>query len=372
MASIFFDCTGRNPTNQWRCYYLLPDGPGPRKRVYVTLGPHPRWKPGFARPRKPPYEIEKAFTAYREKEARAKENPKLGLSAALKEFLWAYEQKYADGYSANTRRCYASSVKIFLEWARVNSVATVEDVTVEVCQNFLRERTSAGKRNSVKTLRAQLSPAWTDAVMAQSVAANPWLLARTPGRKRDEHPPYWTVEEVQLVKAEADSRLAEAIEVCVHSGLRISALAGLSWGDVDFPGGVIRVRASESKSGRPYEAPLLQESRSVLEAMMARRVLKPETDEPVFTNPNTGGRLRQDTTYTKIKAAAEKAGVRLYGHYNHILRHSFATWAIARGVPLGVVQKWLGHASITETQRYMHIETSQSQHWGDHFSKAKQ
>jgi integrase len=151
----------------------------------------------------------------------------------------------------------------------------------------------------------------------------------------------WLTEEeiTRLLDAAAKSRnreLRAAVIVALNTGLRLGELLGLTWERADLSRGVIRLELT--KSGRRREVPLNAESYDAL----------------VTLNPKPSGRV----FHTKsIRKAYENAvtNAKLDDVNFHTLRHTFASWAIMRGVSLKELQELLGHSSLAMTMRYAHL-----------------
>lgn len=143
------------------------------------------------------------------------------------------------------------------------------------------------------------------------------------------------------------------ILVALRTGMRIGELLALRWPNVQMKARKIHVCESfvrgvvgSPKSGRAREVPL---SRQALEELKAQRHLRGEL---VFCDGD-GKRLTQDQVEKPLRLACEKAGLRRVTW--HVLRHSFASHLVMRGVPLKAVQELLGHASMEMTMRYAHL-----------------
>ena len=143
------------------------------------------------------------------------------------------------------------------------------------------------------------------------------------------------------------------ILVALKTGMRIGELLALRWPSVQLKArkihvceSVVRGVVGSPKSGKAREVPL---SRQALEALKAQRHLRGEL---VFCDVD-GKRLTQDQCEKPLRVACEKAGLRRVTW--HVLRHSFASHLVMRGVPLKAVQELLGHASMEMTMRYAHL-----------------
>ena len=119
--------------------------------------------------------------------------------------------------------------------------------------------------------------------------------------------------------------------IALNTGLRLGELLGLNWIYVDLSRGVIRLEIT--KSGRRREVPLNGDSYQAL----------------VSLTPKAEGRVFQ-TAYNNAVAIAKLDDVNF-----HTLRHTFASWAVMRGVSLKELQELLGHSSLAMTMRYAHL-----------------
>ncbi len=145
------------------------------------------------------------------------------------------------------------------------------------------------------------------------------------------------------------------LELMYACGLRVSEAVNLRIENLRFDEGVLRVRGKGSKErivplGRPAERILrkyLTEARAVL--------LRGKTSEAVVFVSNTGRPLDRERVWGVVKDAARVAGITKSVH-PHTLRHSFASHMLANGADLRAIQEMLGHADISTTQIYTHVE----------------
>lgn len=342
------------------------------------LCPHPGWTKGQKPPRRPPPEAVRLARAWEEREAQVRAGLEVdpGRATPLRAFLDDYIHSAVAGQVDGSMKILRRVSDLFVSWCAGQGVTTLPQVTTAVCRAYLAHRARAPGRKgnaglafkTLKTERGTLAPAWSQAFQDGRVSANPWMRAPVPVKRRDSPPPFWTEAEVARLVAECRPWLADVVLVGVNTGLRISALLGLEWRDVDFDRGEVRVRRELDKAGKGYRVPM---SATANEVLGRRWTLRRDDNPLVFPGPKLGRKVPATRTYHAIGAAVRRSGITDHGRYNHVLRHSFASIAMMRGVPLAVVSGWLGHSSITMTQVYAHTIPEDSQRYMDRFDVTK-
>ena len=144
------------------------------------------------------------------------------------------------------------------------------------------------------------------------------------------------------------------LELLYASGLRISELAGAKLENLNLEEGVVRVTGKGNKTrlvpvGRKACAAIatyLEEERP--------RLVKRRSGGEVFLSTR-GRRLTTVRIWQIVKAVARRSGLET-NVYPHLLRHSFATHLLGNGADLRIIQEMLGHADISTTQVYTHVD----------------
>ena len=146
------------------------------------------------------------------------------------------------------------------------------------------------------------------------------------------------------------------LETLYGCGLRVSELCGSDLVDLDAREATLRVRGKGSKT---RVVPVGQPALEALSAWLERgrpQLLGRKTIAAIFLNAR-GGRLSRVSVWNLLKRGAREAG--LAGQVSpHTLRHSYATHLLEGGCDLRIVQELLGHADISTTEIYTHLDRS--------------
>jgi integrase/recombinase XerD len=144
------------------------------------------------------------------------------------------------------------------------------------------------------------------------------------------------------------------IELLYASGLRISELANARLEDFNFEQRIVRV------TGKGNKTRLVPVGRKACEALAAYlsaerpKLVKPRTSSEIFLSER-GTKLTTARIWQIVKKHAQRAGLE-QNVYPHLLRHSFATHLLSNGADLRIIQEMLGHADISTTQVYTHVD----------------
>ena len=141
-------------------------------------------------------------------------------------------------------------------------------------------------------------------------------------------------------------------ELFYSSGLRLSELADLDLNDVNLQSGEAEVTG---KGRKTRIVPVGQQALSALAAWLQQRLpLARDNTVALFLNQR-GTRLTPRSIQLRLKRWALQAGLNQHVH-PHLLRHAFATHVLQSSGDLRAVQEMLGHASISTTQVYTHLD----------------
>jgi integrase/recombinase XerD len=191
------------------------------------------------------------------------------------------------------------------------------------------------------------------------VAADPTDRLDTPNVER-RLPDFLTLPEVERLLTAPDEAHAlywrdrSILEVLYATGMRVSECAELPLSSLDLDEGVATVFGKGAKERIvPMGGPALRAVRRYLSEVRPR-LDRGGGQGRVFLNAR-GKPLRRESIWALVKSAARRAGVDKTVS-PHTLRHSFATHLIEGGADLAAVQELLGHADISTTQIYTHLD----------------
>ncbi len=271
--------------------------------------------------------------------------------------------------SRHTVSAYRRDLGAFLDFraAAGSTDRTLDDIDQLLVRGFVADmhRRGRARRSQGRSLSA-LRGLFRHACLTGRMQSNPAAAVPTP---KVEHtlPRLLSHAEIDtLLRAPAGREGAlglrdrALLELLYASGLRVSELVTLNWCDLDLAARVLRVIG---KGDRERMVPFGTPAGQALEAWLAasetiscqNRAGSDRHLEPVFLN-HRGGRLSTRSVRRIIdRYVAETA--QATGAHPHALRHSFATHLLESGADLRTIQELLGHASLSTTQRYMHVDT---------------
>ncbi len=158
----------------------------------------------------------------------------------------------------------------------------------------------------------------------------------------------------QLLEKNADSTLElrdrAMFELFYSSGLRLSELVGVNLADLNLATGEVSVTG---KGNKTRIVPVGEKARDAIHTWLAVRTAA--TDELALFVGQSGRRLGQRSVELRLDRWARRVGLNQHVH-PHMLRHAFASHVLQSSGDLRAVQEMLGHASISTTQVYTHLD----------------
>ncbi|MBI5439286.1 MAG: tyrosine recombinase XerC [Nitrosomonadales bacterium] len=259
-------------------------------------------------------------------------------------------------YSALTAENYARDLAHLFELA---ATTPLDNLKIHHIRRFIAQLHSKGLGG--RSLARMLS-AWrgffTYLMRDHGLADNPCVGLRAPKSPKNLPQALSPDEAVRMVDLPADTpeaiRDKAMFELFYSSGLRLAELVSLDFEPMraDLQAGEVRVTGKGSKT---RVVPLGKFAIAALQAWLAVRDQLAKAGEPALFVGQRGRRISPRVVQLRMKQWGIKQGI-TSNVYPHLLRHSFATHVLQSSGDLRAVQEMLGHASISTTQVYTHLD----------------
>ena len=258
-----------------------------------------------------------------------------------------------------TKESYCLEIRRFMDFLEVENTS-LAGVDAAFLSTYLAMRRAVDKidsRTAAKTVSA-LRSFFRFLVDERLVNDNPAVIIESP-RRRARLPEVMDKETIEALLDTIDTSSPRGCrdrclyELIFSAGLRVSEAVGLNIRDIDLEGGVAKVRGKGSKErivlfGQPA-AMRLKEYLAQARPCLAGKVNK---SQALFIGRN-GKRLSRKGIWKNYAKSAALSGT---SSHLHTLRHSFATALLKGGADLRTVQELLGHADLSTTQIYTHVD----------------
>jgi len=267
---------------------------------------------------------------------------------------WLKNQKNA---SPHTVRNYLSDLEQFFAFLEKTELNGIDHLTlrrfIAHLINLDTKKTSIARKLS--SLRSFFNYLNREGILNN----NPARLVTTPRREK-RLPNVLTVDDAERLMNAPDSIFKEnkknillrdkaVLETLYSTGIRVSELIEMNLDDIDRHNHLVRIRG---KGRKERIVPIGTTALDAINAYHRQIANRPETKE-IFTGPG-GKRLTARTVQRILENYGKKLGL-LQKTSPHTLRHSFATHLLESGADLRAIQELLGHASLSTTQRYTHL-----------------
>jgi integrase/recombinase XerC len=218
-----------------------------------------------------------------------------------------------------------------------------------------RHRQGAGGRSLQRNLSA-IRSFYRYLIEEEKVKNNPAEGIIAPKTERKLPKVLDADQTVQLVEINEQDDLAirdrAILELIYSSGLRLAELISLNMGDIDFGDRIITVTG---KGKKMRSIPVGQHAIKAIDKWLKIRIKMVNENEVALFISNRGKRISPRSVQERLKQWAIKQGLPSHVH-PHMLRHSFASHMLESSGDLRAVQELLGHADISTTQVYTHLD----------------
>jgi len=264
------------------------------------------------------------------------------------------------GLTRNTIEAYGRDIQRYIGYLAAQGISDVGEVEPHHVTRFLSERSGGGISSSTLARQVSALRQFHAFLVREGITDRlPTSTLRAPRRDR-RLPRALTREEVfRLLDQhyEGDERGLRdraMLELLYATGMRISEMLGLDLDDLDLYDWEVRVLG---KGGKERVVPINRPAAESLQRYLSHgrpRLLRGGREKALFLN-GKGRRLSRSGAWRILRGHAARAG--LSGKFTpHTLRHSCASHLLENGADLRYIQELLGHASISTTQIYTHLD----------------
>jgi len=263
------------------------------------------------------------------------------------------------GLSENTIKGYKSDLRNFSNYLKNKGIKRFHDLRANMIVNYIEKEKQRGlSENSISRSLVTVKMFYKYMITEGKISRNPMSSINSP--KLRKHLPevlhYKAVEKMLQVpncNEKLGIRDKAILELMYATGARVSEVASIkvSWVSLDY--GFIRCQGKGSKQRIvPIGTKAVNSVRKYLQDV--RPLLSKGKDGDTLFLSRTGKKLRRENIWELVRKYAKCAGIKNVSP--HTLRHSFATHLLEGGADLRSVQEMLGHANISTTQIYTHVD----------------
>ncbi|PYJ44161.1 MAG: site-specific tyrosine recombinase XerD [Verrucomicrobia bacterium] len=268
----------------------------------------------------------------------------------------AIERGLSENYQLSTRR----SLTDFAQWCGHHHLHSGAQVAVDHLTDFLSERKRSGlSASSIKLIVVALKIFFRFLLGRRMISRDP---SETLSLPRIERYLPETLNEIQVqqlldaidIKTELGLRDRAIVELLYASGLRISELTAARLEQFNDEERILRVTG---KGNKTRLVPVGRKASQALAAYLSAerpQLVTSKSGSEIFLSAR-GRKLTTARIWQIVKKHAKRSGVEA-NIYPHLLRHSFATHLLSNGADLRIIQEMLGHADISTTQVYTHVD----------------
>jgi len=270
--------------------------------------------------------------------------------------------------SPHTIKNYSRDLDLIGAWLQDSGLNKWQDLNPHLVRSYVAKRHRSGI--SGKTIQRELSSLRSLFRYLQregEAENNPAQGIKAPKVKRRLPATLDTDQLSRLLDVSDDNPLSlrdlAMLELFYSSGLRLAELVSVNLRDLDLKSAILEVTG---KGAKTRQVPIGRKAIAALQKWIKIRGELAQTDEPALFVSSRGKRIHPRTIQQRFKQWALKHGASRNIH-PHLLRHSFASHLLESSGDLRAVQELLGHADISTTQIYTHLDF---QHLANVYDKA--
>ena len=260
--------------------------------------------------------------------------------------------------SLHTQTNYERDLQKFADCCKTYSLTQLADIRAQHIRQMVAQlhRQGLGGKSLSRWLSAMRS-FFAFAIRKGWAKNNPADAIQAPKSPKKLPKTLDVDQTAQFVSVEGDSVLAlrdrALLELIYSSGLRLAEVVGLNLGDVDLREGMVTVLG---KGNKTRMLPVGSHAITALKNWLSQRkaLLKDSNEQAIFISQK-GTRITHRAVQLRMQQLSVQQGMDTPVH-PHMLRHSFASHMLESSGDLRLVQEMLGHANISTTQIYTHLD----------------
>lgn len=274
------------------------------------------------------------------------------------DFLEAYLNHLAfeRGLSKLTQANYKRDIELLLAHSESQTTPLLKIQSQHIRQLIAKLHVQGLGGKSIARMLSSWRGFFDYLVKQHNFTSNPCIGMRAPKSAKTLPQALSADQAVKLVDVKEDDLLSlrdhAILELFYSSGLRLAELVGLNFDHLDLANGTITVTG---KGNKTRIVPVGSHAISAIQTWMAARNLIAKAESVALFITKQGNRITPRAVQYRLKEWAIKQGVNSDVH-PHMLRHSFATHVLQSSGDLRAVQEMLGHANISTTQVYTHLD----------------
>ncbi len=280
----------------------------------------------------------------------------------MQEYIDSYYSYLAviKGLSKNTLESYIRDCTKFSEYLKKNDVNDISAIKHSHILGFLTElKVRKSKPNTMARYIVSIKQFFKYLLIEKVIDEDPAVNIRTP-KLSVNLPDILTLGDIEILLQTPDEstvigeRDAVMLEVLYGTGIRVSELVNLKLSSINFDLGYLVVMGKGSKERIvPLGKIAIEKITSYLQNGRIA-LLKDKHSDYLFLN-RTGSRMTRQGFWKNLRQYVIKSGINKVVT-PHTIRHTFASHLLERGADLRTIQTLLGHADISSTQIYTHID----------------
>ncbi|MDD5699454.1 MAG: site-specific tyrosine recombinase XerD [Victivallaceae bacterium] len=267
--------------------------------------------------------------------------------------------------SGNTIAAYRSDLENFISWLETKAIRSFETIRRIYLHDYLSDLKDAGLETATLARRLVAVKMFFRFMFQEKMISRDITAVMDSPKLWQLLPDFLSPAEVEALlgafprsgKDPLAFRNRTILETMYACGLRVSETAALKVGSIKFDDETIRVKG---KGNKERLIPVGRTALRLLERYLTEvrpQLAKNPAEATLFLSIN-GKKLNREWIWNIVKAVAQRAGIDKNIH-PHTLRHSFASHLLENGADLRVIQEMLGHADISTTQIYTHVNQKQ-------------